>query len=96
MSFTQSHEMEGSLEECLREISVALGHLNYEVNGNGIVVRDAGRRVEIGLVYEGDRHLGSLNLPMSKVDYNFIGYTQEEMDAFMAKMNKHLLRAGGG
>lgn len=96
MSFKQSHEMEGTLKECLTAIAHALGGHDYEVTGDQVVVRDAGRRLVIHLVYEGDRKLGSLELPMVRVDYDFVGYTAEEADDFMKHLSQHLMRIGGG
>ena len=95
MSFKKSHEMQGTLKECLRELAQALGHCNYEIHGNEVIVRDHGRRLVIELVYEGDRHLGSLNLPMSQLNYEFTGHTKEEMEAFMKHLELHMMRGGG-
>ncbi len=95
MSFKQSHERQGTLKEGLRELSQALGHCNYEVHGNEVIVRDHGRRLVIELVYEGDRHLGSLDLPMMQLNYEFLGYTKEEMEAFMKHLAHHMMREGG-
>jgi hypothetical protein len=95
MSFKHSQEVQWSLKEGLRELTLALGHLNYEVTGNQIVVRDHGRRLVIDLVYEGERHLGSLDLPMTEINYEFIGYTKPEMDAFMEHLNLYVMRMGG-
>lgn len=95
LSFKQSHEMQTTLREYLRELPDAIGHLDYEVSGNQIFIRDKGRRLIIDLNYEGIRHLGSLDLPMTKVDYEFIGYTQKEMDTFMEHLQRHILRFGG-
>lgn len=95
MSFEQVHEMEGTLGECLRELSQALGPYDYEMHGDRITVRDRGRTLMINLGYEGDRSLGSLDLPMTQVSYEFIDYTQEEMDAFMDRLSDHMMRGGG-
>jgi hypothetical protein len=32
---------------------------------------------------------------MTEVAYEFIGYTKEEMDAFMSSLSRHLMRGGG-
>lgn len=96
MSFTQTHEMQGTLHECLREMISAVGHHDFEVTGDEIVVRDDGKRFVISLVYEGDRKLGSLNLPMTHVECNCSGCTEAEAAEFQAELAKHLMRAGGG
>ena len=95
MAFEQIHELQGTLKECFRELTVAIGHLDYELVGDQVIVRDHGRRVVIDLVYEGKRHLGSLDLPMTRLEYQFIGYTQKEIDDFMQNLNRHMLRLGG-
>jgi hypothetical protein len=43
----------------------------------------------------GDRHLGSLDLPMVRLDYEFTGYTKAEMDEFIEHLNEHMMRLGG-
>jgi NAD(P)H-nitrite reductase large subunit len=42
MSFKQSHEMEGTLAHCLRQLTQALGHQDYDLSGDQIGVREAG------------------------------------------------------
>ena len=97
MSVKESHEVEGSLKECLRELSTALGHKDFHVQGDQITVHDGGgREVVINLIYEGDRKLGSLDLPMTQVNYEFNGYSEDEAKEFMAHISEHMLRAGGG
>jgi len=97
MSQKQSHEMEGSLKECLRELSTALGNKDYHVQGDQITVHEGGgKELVISLVYEGDRKLGSLDLPMTQVNYEFNGYSDGEAKAFMTHISEHMLRAGGG
>ena len=96
MSFTQTHEMEGTLHECLRELVSALGHRDFEVTGDEVIVRDQDKRFVISLTYECDRRLGSLYLPMTRVEYTCTGCTEDEAKEFQDRMAKHLMRVGGG
>jgi hypothetical protein len=96
MSYKESHEMEGSLKECLRELVVALGGHDFEVAGDRVTVKDEDRTLTIDLVYEGNRRLGSLDLPMTRVDYAFVGYDEPQAKDFMAHLSQHMMRAGGG
>ena len=96
MSFTQTHEVEGTVHECLQGLISALGHRDFEVTGDEIVVRDQDKRFVISLIYEGDRHLGSLDLPMTRVEYKCTGCTEAEAKEFQNDMAKHLMRGGGG
>ena len=95
MSFTQTHEVEGTLKECLRELVLALGHWDFEVSGDEITVRDGDKRFYISLTYDGDRRLGSLDLPMTKVECRSEGYTDDEAKKFHDHVAMHLLRTGG-
>jgi hypothetical protein len=95
MSVKFSREMQLKREEFLRELPKAVGNLEHQVLGNKVTVKDGDRRVEIALTDEGERHLGSLDLPMERIDFEFIGYTQEEIDAFMERFDQHTLREGG-
>jgi len=40
MSLKQSHEVQATLAEYMRELMQAIGHLDFEVTGNRITVRD--------------------------------------------------------
>ena len=95
MSFTQTHEVQTTLAEYMRELPKAVGHLDFEVAGNEVTVTDGDRKVVIDLIYEGNRHLGSLDLPMTRADFELIGYNQEGIAAFMERFNLHTQRLGG-
>jgi len=95
MSLTQSQKIEGNVEQCLRKLTNALGRYDHEVKDGQIVVDDRGHRVIIELTYTGDREVGSLDLPMTRVDYAFEGHSQEEMNEFMSDLSQHMVRTGG-
>ncbi|MGB5835242.1 MAG: hypothetical protein WBG92_25095 [Thiohalocapsa sp.] len=42
------------------------------------------------VVYEGDRRLGSLDLPMTRVAYAFDGYTEKQAKDLMTHLAQHL------
>lgn len=96
MSFSESHEMEGTLRDCLRELVSVIGHRDFEVTGNEVTVRDGDKRFVIALTYEGDRRLGSLDLPMTRVDYTCSGYSESEAKEFHEQIAQVLMPAGGG
>ena len=94
MCYTVSREMQLGRAEFLRELPKAMGGLSYEVLGDRVTVGDNGRRLEITMIDEGTRDMGSLHLPMERIDFDFSGYTQEEVDSFMARFDRHTLRLG--
>lgn len=95
MPIKLSREMQLTRGEFLRELPKAIGNLNHQVAGDKVIITDGDRRLEIRLVDEGTLDVGSLHLPMEEVDFEFMGYTQEETDAFMARFDHHTQRTGG-
>ena len=51
--------------------------------------------MEICLTDEGVHDLGSLHLPMEKIDFEFQGYTQDEVNVFMKHFDVSTQRGGG-
>ena len=96
MSITLSQEMMGTLQDCLRELIPALGHRDFEVTGDEIIVRDKDKQFVISLNYEGERHLGSLDLPMTSMEYKCTGCTEAELKEFRDDISKHLMEHSGG
>ncbi len=94
MEFNITHDMQGTLREILRELIQALGHLNFELKGDTVFVTDGSKSLKVELVYEGERHLGLLDLPMTEVKYAFSGYSVAEKDAFMKHLQQHMQRLG--
>lgn len=95
MSIKFSREMQLNRDDFLRELPAAVDQRAHEVVGNKVIVKDGDRRVEITLYDEGVRDMGSLHLPMEQVQFEFIGYSQEEVNAFMKRFDYHMLRMGG-
>ena len=95
MSSKQRHEMQTTLAEYIRELPAAIGDCDFDVTGNRVTVRDGDKKVLIDLVYEGNRHLGSLDLPMTRADFDFIGYADDEASTFMKRFDLHHQRLGG-
>lgn len=96
MKRSVTHEVQTTVGAYLKEIPKVLGNMDYEVRGNRIVAHPAGGTVVITLTYEGDRHLGSLDLPMTKVEIDCIGLSDDQADAFLKHYDAGMLRTGGG
>ncbi len=90
------HEVQTTVEAYLKEIPSVIGHMDYEVRGDRVVAHSQDGTVVINLNYEGERHLGSLNLPMTEVDVTCVGFSDEKAKKFMDHYEKSMLRAGGG
>lgn len=95
MSIKVSREMQLDRDEFLRELAKAVDQPQQSITGNKVVVKDGERRVEITLLDEGNRQMGALQLPMERVEFEFIGYSQQEVDAFMERFTQRTMRTGG-
>ncbi len=93
---TVTHDVQTSVHAYLREMPGALGHMDYEVRGNRVIAHGDDGTVVIELTYEGERRLGSLELPMTHVELNLIGFSDSAADAFLRNYDKHMMRTGGG
>ncbi len=91
-----THEVQSTVDSYLREIPKAIGHMDYELRGNRIVAHSPDGTVVITLNYEGERHLGSLNLPMTHVEISLVGFSDEKAKAFLDHYDHAMMRTGGG
>jgi hypothetical protein len=95
MSIRVSREMQLTRDEFLREFSQSVDRKEYRVSGNKIAIQDGSRQLEITLSDEGTWDMGSLHLPVERVEFEFNGYSQEEADAFLEGFDQRTQRAGG-
>lgn len=93
---TVTHDVQSTLANYLREIPHALGHMDYEMRGNRVIAHSTDGTAVINLTYEGERHLGSLNLPMTKVEIALIGFADDKAAAFLRHYDNAMMRTGGG
>lgn len=96
MNKTVTHDVQTTVGAYLKEIPNALGTMDYEVRGNRVVAHSAEGTVIINLTYEGERHLGSLDLPMTKVEIICVGFSDDQADVFLKHYDDAMFRAGGG
>jgi hypothetical protein len=95
MTKTITYEVQTTLDAYLKELTRAIGHMDYEIRGNRVVAHSPEGTVVINLTYEGKRHLGSLNLPMTNVEIAMVGFTDDAAQAFLKHYDECMLRTGG-
>lgn len=81
--------------EFYRMLPAALAHRRHTVTDGRVVVAEGRRRVEIGLGPEGERRLGLLRLPVTRVEFAFHGYARSEIETFMRRFDLAFQRGGG-
>lgn len=83
-------------DEVLRQLPDAIGSFTHEVDGDDIVLRDGDKEIELKLVYDGEEHVGPMDLPIHQVHFIFKNMTDEQARAFMETWDAHKMRMGGG
>ncbi len=96
MSTSFTTEMQCTHSEFLRLLPMAIDHRPYEIVDNVVTVFDGDRTIEIVIHDEPIRHLGSLNLPMEKIEVEMPDYNENEAKEFHTSFRNHILKAGGG
>lgn len=95
MKPTRSIETQSTHAEFMTMLPKACGSKPYEIIDNQVIVHDGERQIRITVHDQPIRHLGSLDLPMEKLDFEFDGYSEAQAEFFMREYRKHACRAGG-
>ena len=90
-----SREVQIDRDEFLRQLPGAIGGRAFSVDGDIITVPEGGGQVRIRLTQLKDKHLGQLDLPMMRIDFDFNGLW-DEIKAFMVDYDQRTLRGAGG
>jgi len=96
MSADRILEMQCTHARFLEMLPKAIEHRPFELVDDRVTVHDGDRCVTLIVHDEPVRRLGSLDLPMESVVFQFPDHSDAEADAFMSSFREHTLRAGGG
>lgn len=88
-------QMTISRDEFLRCLPAAVDFVPFRVVGNLIEYGDTDRGWQMELVALPDQSIGALKLQRHSVDFRFVGYSSEEVSAFMSRMEVYFRRGGG-
>ncbi len=88
-------EMGISDVELFRLLDVALQTSAYSVTDDLIIIESGDQHLEIRFSVEEPRHLGSLRLPITMLEFRFSGYTSDEVEQRMAHFDRTFHRSGG-
>ena len=94
---TYSKEMSLTPEQFIAALPAAFKHTSSTItwrDHEATVISGASRAV-IGVSKRPDRKLGSLTLPVLKVDFRLTGYTGNDVRNFHAAFDRSFLRMGG-
>jgi len=96
MNTTRKIETQCTHAEFFRNLPSAIDNKPFEVVGNRVVVYDQDKQINITVNEQPIKELGSLSLPMEKIEFEFSGYSDNDADDFMENYRQHNFRCGGG
>jgi hypothetical protein len=88
-------EMGATPAELLRGLPAVLAPWRFEVRGGEVHAEAGGGQLRIGFRPQGDRGLGALRLPVTRVELTFSGFTAEEASEVLARFDRQFQRGGG-
>ncbi len=84
-----------SREDFMRQIPDLFEDVPYEVSGNDINAKWPDRSLTIHLSPEGEKQIGSLELPLITATFDFNGFSDDERVQFLERVQEHYQRAAG-
>lgn len=76
-------EVEIERDELLRLMPEAAGDFSFEVEGDGVVLRDGDKRVDLKLVYETSKEGGTSGARVRGLHFMFENMSDEQARVFM-------------
>jgi len=81
--------------ELFRRLPAAIGSRDYQVVDDTIFLQENDRSIEIRYSAEAVRRLGAMRLPVTRLNFRFDGYGEDEIDAFLSRFDLYFRRGGG-
>jgi hypothetical protein len=90
-----SRELRLSHADFFRTLPHVLAGYPVQISGAVVVVDEVQRRLTLRLAPAEKRRIASLCLPLTQVTFEFSGYSEEDISAFMERFARHFQRGGG-
>ncbi len=95
MKLPPRFDMTTTRSDFRRLLPAAVNHAPFVEEDGAFVHRDGERGWRIGLAPLPQLRLGLIRLERHRVDFDFSGYSAQEIDAFMARFEIYFRRGGG-
>lgn len=97
-TITIARKMQGKPDDVTRQLPEALGGRPCKDLGDGHVEIREGpeQRIDLRITPLGEKEIGSLELPMQRVELSFEGYDPGKVETIMAHFDASMMRVGGG
>ncbi len=81
--------------ELFRRLPAAVGFRDYRVVEKRIILEESHRSIHILYSDEKIRRLGAMRVPITRLEFRFAGYGEDEIEAFMSRFDLYFRRGGG-
>lgn len=88
-------EMTTTRADFLRLLPAAVNHVAFAEKGDAFFCCEGARGWRIGFQSLPQLRIGLVRLDRYRVDFEFTGYSEDEIDAFMARFELYFRRGGG-
>jgi len=95
MKLPRSFEMTVTRAEFRRLLPAAVGDEVFAETPDAFVHREANRSWKIGFAALPELRIALVQLARHRVEFEFEGYSADEIDAFMARFELYFRRGGG-
>lgn len=95
MKLPRSFEMTVTRAEFVRLLPAAVGGDEYDEEPDAFVHREPNRSWRIGFQALSELRIALVKLSRHRVEFEFEGYSVDEIDAFMARFELYFRRGGG-
>ena len=95
MKLPRSFEMTVARAEFLRLLPAAVGGAKYVEEADGFRHREGDRSWRITFTALTELRIGLVKLARHRVEFEFKGYAEDEIDAFMTRFELYTRRGGG-
>lgn len=95
MKLPHCFDMTVTRAEFLRLLPAAVGHAKFVEETDGFAHRDGDRAWRIAFTRLPELRIALVRLERHRVEFNFEGYGDDEIAAFLARFELHFRRGGG-
>lgn len=82
-------------DEFFRLLPKALKNIRYEINNNNVLIFLDSGQLEIILLPESERNIGSIKLPITTIKFTFQNCTESDRDKFFTEFDLAYQKGGG-
>lgn len=88
-------DMTTTIEDLRRLLPAAVGHVPFVEEGSAFMHREGERGWRIGVSPLPPLQAGLMRLDRQRLDFQFEGYSEDEIEAFMKRFEVYFRRGGG-